>query len=88
VFQLTLGVLNFEGGFRGHSPVWSTTFEEAMLVDFCSELGFLGSLSRFMTCDLQPLPDGAALAMAHAHPETYKNTMQVGQKAQVATLGL
>ena len=59
-----------------------------MRVGFCLKLVFLGSLSRFMTCDLQPMSDGAALAMAHAHPETYKNTMQVGQKAQVATLGL
>jgi hypothetical protein len=41
-----------------------------------------------MSYDHLPYPAEAALAMAHTHPEMYKNTMQVGRKAQVATLGL
>jgi hypothetical protein len=39
------------------------------------------------THDDRHLRRGARL-LAHAHPEMYKKTMQVGPKAQVATLGL
>ncbi|MEK9651321.1 MAG: hypothetical protein VW102_03900 [Poseidonia sp.] len=45
-------------------------------------------LGRFMTSDDDHHLRRGAPLLAHAHPEMYKKAMQVGPKAQVATLGL